>query len=852
LKRMYNFIASGKSRGCKRGNSMKSAFRLLLAITLALACCGPLCAQEQEKLRIVVMNFENVQAKEELNWLSFGIAESLTTKLAKVKSIVVVERAQLAKILGEQRLQQSGFVDTTEAVEAGKLIGAKSMVVGSFQVSQDKLLVSCRLVNVESGEIEAPFEVEEAKDNVSVLYANLATQIIGEVNKTGAASITLDSQETQAIEKQEWKNWDCYKEIQLSNIILFGSEEGAGFAREYISPEDLETAMGHVENALSIEPGNAHAYFNRGLIQTYRFKWNEARQDLEKAVSLEPSFDRAVFSLGVLDFMNFKFDDAKRNFEKSLQINPNFAEARFGMAYIEFVRGRYDEAERLFKEAIEKSDQNSVKVSCYVGLARHAYLMGRLDDALSYCDKAAQLAPYDAQPLFARSEALEMFGRYDDALAEAKKGLDKNPGNTGSQLAYALSLTRAGRADEGLAIAQKVAQSEPTNANAHLQLATIHMSRGESDDAIYEYKRALEIKPGDVVALNGLGYTYIVKKDYAQALDNFNRAKSIWPEGIDTLLGIGRTHADQQKWDEAIKWYKQAQSLSPKNINVMCMLGEAYALAGKSSEAWAVYKQADVIAPSHPQVLSAEGYLLFNEGKYPEAEAKLKKLLEVSPNDRIGHNFYAWALFKQGKNDDALYHFRRAIEIDPKYADAYFGLGQVYQAKGDAAKAKENLDKAVQLDPAYGRAAQSQPQAGASPPASSDLASGLAAAQNMILSGNYAGAVQMLIQLDAMYPNTPEIYHFSGAAYILGGDLITGSNILSNAVNKWPSYAPPYYWLGIAFETAGDLESAYGYYSMYLELAPDGEFAEDAGERMENIEDAMDDYYGGDDYGYGY
>lgn len=106
-----------------------------------------------EPLKIAVMPFANLTSDKNLDWLSFGISETVTTELAKIHNYRLIERMQMDKIIKEWAIQVSDAVDPKTAVEVGKALGVEYVVIGSFQKYQDKLKIDVRRIKVEDGEI---------------------------------------------------------------------------------------------------------------------------------------------------------------------------------------------------------------------------------------------------------------------------------------------------------------------------------------------------------------------------------------------------------------------------------------------------------------------------------------------------------------------------------------------------------------------------------------------------------------------------------------------------------------------------------------------------------------------------
>jgi len=112
------------------------------------------------------------------NWIGAGFAETLTTKLCKVKEVNLLEREQLSKILDEIKFQKSGLVDESTAVKTGKMHGVDVMVFGSYQVMGDSLRVSARFVDVETRKVIETAEATGKVDDIFKLQDNIAFSLM--------------------------------------------------------------------------------------------------------------------------------------------------------------------------------------------------------------------------------------------------------------------------------------------------------------------------------------------------------------------------------------------------------------------------------------------------------------------------------------------------------------------------------------------------------------------------------------------------------------------------------------------------------------------------------------------------
>ncbi len=101
-----------------------------------------------QRIRVAVMDFK---AKGLRRTIAKNVSELLRAELINTGSYIVVERSQMGKILQEQGFQKSGCTDVSCAVEIGKLISARKILIGSVMKMGRKIVLSGRIVDVEKG-----------------------------------------------------------------------------------------------------------------------------------------------------------------------------------------------------------------------------------------------------------------------------------------------------------------------------------------------------------------------------------------------------------------------------------------------------------------------------------------------------------------------------------------------------------------------------------------------------------------------------------------------------------------------------------------------------------------------------
>ncbi|MDD5491066.1 MAG: CsgG/HfaB family protein [bacterium] len=153
----------------------------LACFVVMLAGCGGVQLQvmPKEKLSasiktIAILEFADVrQAKEKEAHDNPApiIQEKIISALVNQGMFRVIERQQLEKIIAEQKLQMSGLIDNSSAVEIGKILGADGIMVGSITeygrtiYPKARLTVNVRVIEVKTGLIKWATEIKGRKAN---------------------------------------------------------------------------------------------------------------------------------------------------------------------------------------------------------------------------------------------------------------------------------------------------------------------------------------------------------------------------------------------------------------------------------------------------------------------------------------------------------------------------------------------------------------------------------------------------------------------------------------------------------------------------------------------------------------
>ena len=159
---------------------MPTSFRFVLAALFALLCLAPGSGLAQAPTTLAILPFENNAVTDQKMYepLSQGLAAMLITDLKLAgTSLKLIERAQIAALLKEAALGQSGMVDSATAVQAGRILGAQSIAFGAFMVLGGDVRLDARIINVETSECLMAASITGSKADFMKLERQLAEKI---------------------------------------------------------------------------------------------------------------------------------------------------------------------------------------------------------------------------------------------------------------------------------------------------------------------------------------------------------------------------------------------------------------------------------------------------------------------------------------------------------------------------------------------------------------------------------------------------------------------------------------------------------------------------------------------------
>lgn len=101
-------------------------------------------------ISIAVIHFKTLNKEAQEISLGDLVSETFTSSLVNSPGFKIIEREQLDKVVKEMEMNQTGFIETTDAVEIGKMLHADAIITGSVALLNKQIQLNARIIEIES------------------------------------------------------------------------------------------------------------------------------------------------------------------------------------------------------------------------------------------------------------------------------------------------------------------------------------------------------------------------------------------------------------------------------------------------------------------------------------------------------------------------------------------------------------------------------------------------------------------------------------------------------------------------------------------------------------------------------
>lgn len=414
---------------------------------------------------LAVLPFKNLSKEDTDNSLSLGLTDSLISRLGSLKRFTIRPFSAVEKYAKGKK----------DALEFGNELKCDAVLVGTFQIIENRLHVNARLLDVRDGAQIWTANFDETEADVFLVQNNLALQVAGSLLEH------LTKSDEQILGKEHTENPEAYR-AYLRGRTIFDRRIDNGF----------QQILDEYQKAISLDPTFALAY--TGLADLFSRRGN----GLSGAESLEAYKKAKIYS------------------QKALELDGDLAEAHASLARIKRVADwDWKGAEIEFKRAIELDPNNATALSWY---AQMLSLLGRHDEALATVKRAIEIDPISPSVTGVLFPIIEGRGEFEEGLRLAEEAYLFDKENSNSRRSYATFLYHKGEFGKVIEVVEE-AQAKNKIAN-HVRLSLLAASYqkiGQTEKAD-EYLR--QIKEESQINTK---YLYSLAVNYAE-LERFDEA----------------------------------------------------------------------------------------------------------------------------------------------------------------------------------------------------------------------------------------------------------------------------------------------------------------------------------------
>ena len=318
---------------------------------------------------LAVVDLRNLSGNPEHEWVGSGIAESLTTDLARIPGLTVISREQVLRTVRQLSADQRA----PDALDVGRLLGCRWVLSGSFQRAGGAVRITTTLTEVATGALSAAEKLDGSIDGIFDLQDRLS--------RTVAASLQLRVPSDRAIRED--------------NVQAFELHARGRRLWQRLEKGSLEQAAELYHRAVAIQPSYAPALSGLAALHAMRFPFTTDRHELElaidyarRAIAVDQTYADPYVWIGYAYWRQGR-DDAALDAElHALELQPDFAYASYFAGCIEVFRGRHAAALPYLQRTVSLDPAHGF---AWLGLASSHLGLGNLREARWCAEQAVAL-----------------------------------------------------------------------------------------------------------------------------------------------------------------------------------------------------------------------------------------------------------------------------------------------------------------------------------------------------------------------------------------------------------------------------------------------------------------------------
>ena len=428
---------------------------------------------------LAVLPLKNLSGDPAQEYFSDGMTEAIIGHLSMIRGLRVVSRTSVMQ-----------FKDTRmSAPEIAKRLQVDALVEGSVIRQGGRVRVHAQLIRGATDEHFWSETYDRDLGDTLALESEVAQSVARKVE------VTITGKEHERLVAARHVSPEVYESYLKGQFTK-------GFRRS-----DVEKKIAYFEEAVNKDSTFAPAYL--GLANAY--------EDLG-----------STFVGGPTDEVRPKAINAAR---KALELDPQLAEAHALLAELHQDQWQWAEAEAEYKLALDLKPND---VATHIGFADWLLCQGRVDEALTWAQRARELDPLGISGV-QTGWILSFARRYDEAIRELRGVLAVRPDYDYALWSLGFALIGKGQYEEAIRVLEKTVSIMDRSAGSIEFLATAYAHAGRRREALRLINELKQRRKTSYVSADALVDPYLALADYDEAFVWLERAYQEKSGGLQYL-----------------------------------------------------------------------------------------------------------------------------------------------------------------------------------------------------------------------------------------------------------------------------------------------------------------------------
>ena len=310
---------------------------------------------------------------------------------------------------------------------------------------------------------------------------------------------------------------------------------------------------------------------------------DQAADELRAVLKLDPNNADAHANLGVLIFFQPDYAKAAPELRTALRLRPDLNKIQALLGLCEIQLGEMDRAREDLSQSFPRLTEEKLRVEAGMRLTEIYYSAGQLEQAAGVIGQLRKMRPTDPDILYT---AQRVYADLADAcmLSVAMTA----PDSARMRQLMGNEMARRGNVEGAIAEYREALKKDAKLPGLRFQLAEVLSASyvdSERKEAEQEYRQALEENPLDIRAECRLGEMALGRSDMQDAMARYSHALKMRPDDSDANLGMAKALMGGGQTAKAEPYLKRAISSEPFDATAHMRLAAVYRDAGKSADA---------------------------------------------------------------------------------------------------------------------------------------------------------------------------------------------------------------------------------------------------------------------------